>query len=126
MENRSGEWVKQSDYDLDTAEYMFKGGRYIYAVFICHLAVEKAQKGLYYEKRREIPPKSHNLIFLLNQIDIKPPKGPGKFIVKLNEASIPNHYPESLAKLQQVYDEFTTKEILSQAKDFIIWIKKQF
>jgi len=30
----SDEWLKQSDYDMETAEYMFQGGRYFYAVFM--------------------------------------------------------------------------------------------
>ena len=126
MEKRSEEWMKQSDYDLETAEYIYEGGRHIYTVFMCYLAIEKALKGLYYEKRKEIPPKSHNLIYLLNQIGIKPDREPGRFVVKLNEASIPTRYPESLAKLQRIYDEPAAKGILSQTKEFILWIKKQF
>jgi HEPN domain-containing protein len=31
------EWLRQADYDMDTADYMFSGGRYFYAVFMCHL-----------------------------------------------------------------------------------------
>jgi HEPN domain-containing protein len=77
MEKQTQEWLKQSHYDMDTAEYMLEGGRRIYAVFMCHLAIEKALKGLYYENRREFPPKSHNLIYLLNQIGIRPPEDPG-------------------------------------------------
>ena len=41
MNDIASEWIKQSDYDMDTAKYMFNGGRYAYIVFICHLAVEK-------------------------------------------------------------------------------------
>jgi len=41
------EWIKQSDYDLDTAEFMLEGGRYFYSVFMCHLAIEKMLKGIY-------------------------------------------------------------------------------
>ena len=29
---------------MDTAAYMFRGGRYMYTVFMCHLAIEKALK----------------------------------------------------------------------------------
>ena len=125
MEKRTREWFKQSDYDMDTADYMYNGGRQIYAVFMCHLSIEKALKGLYFEKIRAIPPKSHNLIYLLNEIGIKPPEGPGKFIVKLNEASIPTRYPENLSKIQRVYNEATVKEILFQGKELIKWIKQQ-
>jgi HEPN domain-containing protein len=95
MEKRTEEWLRQSDYDMDTADYMHQGGRYMYAVFMCHPAIEKALKGLYYEKQRRFPPKSHNLIYLLNEVGIKPPEEPGKFIVKLSEASVPTRYPEN-------------------------------
>lgn len=39
------EWPRQADYDMDTADFMFSGGRYFYAVFMCHLSLEKALKG---------------------------------------------------------------------------------
>lgn len=126
MEKRTEEWLTQSDYDMDTAQYMHSGGRYIYAVFMCHLSIEKALKGLFHEKKRLIPPKSHNLIYLLNQIDIKPPEKQGKFIVKLNEASIPTRYPENLEKLQKLYTEAVVKDILLGGKEIVEWIKNQF
>jgi HEPN domain-containing protein len=47
MSKRHLEWLKQADYDLDTAEFMVSGKRYFYAVFMCHLSIEKAIKGLY-------------------------------------------------------------------------------
>jgi HEPN domain-containing protein len=126
MEKQTEEWLKQADYDMDTADYMHKGGRYIYAVFMCHLSVEKALKGLYYEKLRKIPPKSHNLIYLMNKIGIKPPEDPGRFIVKLGEASIPTRYPDNLARLQQTYSETVVKNILLNGREVILWIKEQF
>jgi hypothetical protein len=62
MDKRAAEWLKQADYDMGTAEFMAKGGRYFYAVFMCHLAIEKALKGLYEQNLHEIPPKTHNLL----------------------------------------------------------------
>lgn len=125
MEQRTKEWLIQSDYDMDTAEYMHNGARHIYAVFMCHLSIEKSLKGLYYEKLRLIPPKSHNLIYLFNKIGIKPPVEHGRFIVKLNEASIPTRYPENLEKLQKLYNEFVVKDILANGKEVVTWIKRQ-
>jgi hypothetical protein len=34
MEKQTEEWLKQADYDMDTADYMHKGDRHIYAVFM--------------------------------------------------------------------------------------------
>lgn len=43
------EWLRQADYDMDTAEYMFAGDRYFYAVFMCHLSIENSKASI--EKR---------------------------------------------------------------------------
>jgi HEPN domain-containing protein len=125
MEKRTEEWLKQADYDIDAAEYMYGGGRYLYAVFMCHLAVEKALKGLYFERRKEFPPKSHSLVFLLNEIGIKPPENQGRFIVRLSEASIPTRYPENLSKVQKDFTENIVKDILARGKEVIEWTKTQ-
>lgn len=65
------EWLKQADYDMDTAEIMFGNKRYIYAVFMCHLSIEKALKGLYTHRLKEIPPKIHNLVYLVEKIKVQ-------------------------------------------------------
>ncbi|MBA3031372.1 MAG: HEPN domain-containing protein [Desulfobacteraceae bacterium] len=126
MEKRTKEWLAQSDYDVDTASYMFKGGRYIYAVFMCHLSIEKALKGLYYEKIREVPPKTHSLIHLLYAVGISPPENHGRFVVKLNEASIPTRYPENLVQQIKIYNETVVYDILLKTQELIQWIKNQF
>lgn len=122
----SQEWLKQADYDMKTAEIMFDNKRYFYAVFMCHLSVEKALKGLYLERLKEIPPKVHNLVYLLNKIGVKPSEPTGKFLIKLNEASIVTRYPEELDKLQKDFTQPVVKEILLKSKEALEWIKTQF
>jgi HEPN domain-containing protein len=126
MEKRTEEWLRQADYDIDTAEYMYQGGRYLHAVFMCHLAVEKALKGLYFERRNEFPPKSHSLVFLLNEIGLTPPENLGRFMVRLSEASIPTRYPENLSNVQKEFTETIVNDILARSKEVILWIKAQW
>ncbi len=126
MDKRSDEWFKQAEYDLDTAEYMFSGGKFFYAVFMCHLAVEKAIKSLYQQTLKETPPKTHNLVYLLKKIDIKPSQKAGTFIVKLNEASVATRYPEDIEMLQKQYTKEDVKNILAEGREVIEWIKTQF
>lgn len=64
MDNRAKELIKQSEYDILTAKDMYKAGRYIYTVFMCHLAIEKALKALVIAHTKNAPPKIHNLIQL--------------------------------------------------------------
>jgi HEPN domain-containing protein len=126
MDKRTGEWLKQSDYDIDTAEYMYNGGKFFYAVFMSHLSIEKAIKALYQERLKETPPKTHNLVYLLKKIDIKPTETTGKFLVKLNEASVATRYPEDIEKLQRQYTKNDVKNILVESRKVLEWIKTQF
>lgn len=125
MEKRTEEWLRQSDYDFETAEVMFESGRQIYAVFMCHLAIEKAIKGFIYERTRENPPRSHSLVLQLTKLEIRPPERLGKVVVKISEASIPTRYPEDLAKLQQDFSSGVVRELLDGGKEVIAWIKSQ-
>ncbi len=126
MHKKSLEWLKQADYDMDTAEFMCRGQRYFYAVFMCHLAVEKALKGLWLQKLQEAPPKTHNLIFLLDKMGINPDPQRGKVIAKLNEANIATRYPEDIEQMQRNYNQAVTCPILVETKDVLEWIKKQY
>lgn len=123
MQKRTEEWLRQAEYDMGTADAMVEKGRYIHAVFMCHLAIEKALKGLIYQETGEIPPKSHSLVFLLTRMNIRPPDHVGKFIVMLSEASIPTRYPEDLAKVQRDYTAGVVRDILEQGKGTVAWIK---
>ncbi|MFH1943034.1 MAG: HEPN domain-containing protein [bacterium] len=126
MPRNPEEWLKQAEYDLGTAEFMFTGGRYFYSVFMAHLSIEKALKGLYQKELNEIPPKTHNLITILNSVGLKPPDEMGKFLIKINQASVVTRYPEDLSLLQKNYTKPVVKEILDKAKDSLEWIKKMF
>ena len=125
MDKRILEWLKQADYDMDTADFMCKGGRYFYAVFMCHMAIEKALKGLYQQNLQETPPKTHNLIYMLNKIGLRPDEDRGRVITRLNEANIATRYPDDIDKLQSNYTKEITTQILTQAKEVLEWIKQQ-
>jgi len=126
MDKRTGEWLKQADYDLDTAEFRANGGRYFYAVFMCHLAIEKALKGLYLHNLQEAPPKTHNLVYLLNKIGLRPDVDRSKVIAILNEANIATRYPDDIDRLQSKYAPEIASQILAGTKGILEWIKVQF
>ena len=120
------EWLRQADYDMDTAEFMLKGGRSFYAAFMCHLAIEKAVKGLYQWRLRKVPPKVHNLVFLIRRVGIRPPEGVDMLMARLSEAQIATRYPEDLASVQADYGEDAVREVIAQSKEVLKWIKQQF
>ncbi len=126
MNDKHTEWLKQAQYDIETAQFMISGQRYFYAVFMCHLAAEKALKGLYQNKLQEVPPKTHNLIYLLDKIGIRPDESMGKFIARLSEANIAARYPEDLDLLQARYTAPVAVKTVEQTKEVLEWIKQQF
>jgi HEPN domain-containing protein len=119
------EWMHQSDYDLDTAEAMFNSGRNIYCIFMCHLSLEKALKGLLKKRTGEEPIKLHNLIYFVDKIGLALIPEQFDFISMLNKVSVPTRYPDDLQKLITVYTRERTVTILQQTKTIQEWIKKQ-
>jgi len=117
------EWFKQADYDMDTAEFIFSGERYFYSVFMCHLSIEKALKGLYIQKFKDAPPKTHNLLYILEFIDLELPEDMYDFVFTLNRVSVLTRYPDNLQKMLEDYNKEKTNEILGKSKELLIWLK---
>lgn len=55
------QWLDGSKRALEAARHMADAGDYEFALFTCHLAVEKALKGCYVKTKDEQAPKIHNL-----------------------------------------------------------------
>lgn len=119
------EWFFQSDYDLETAIDMFKVGRYVYCIFMCHLSLEKALKGLLIKTKGVFPAKSHNLIYFVEKIELQMADSYFEFLFTLNKVSVPARYPEDLKKLVTTFSKERTDTILNQAKEIQLWIKEQ-
>jgi HEPN domain-containing protein len=125
VKNYREEWQRQSQYDLDTAEAMYDSGRYIYAVFMVHLAVEKALKGLCHERKQEAPPKIHNLLRLCDLMGLALEPDREKFFGDLTAAQIETRYPEELLAVLGAFNKQVAREQLDQARESIAWIAQQ-
>ena len=119
------EWFIQAEYDIETAAAMLSSGRNIYAVFMCHLSIEKALKGLWPNKFKEDAPKTHNLIYLYTRLELDIPDNLRQIIDELNKVSIPTRYPETLEKLFSSYPKDETTNILNNSNSVLTWLKKQ-
>ena len=118
-------WIKTSDYDIATAGAMFKSKRYVYVIFMCHLAAEKLLKAAVCKIIKRVPPKTHDLFLLLKLSNLELPENHRQLIAHLNSASIPKRYPEDITKLTKEYNSATAKIYLNQTKRFLIWLKQK-
>ena len=118
------EWFFQSDYDLDTAYHMLSSGRSVYCVFMCHLSLEKALKGLFIKRFNVFPPKVHDLMYFVDRLSLSPEETQLNFIMWLNRMGIITRYPEDLQSMIKLFSQEQTDKIHEQTKEIQQWIKQ--
>ena len=118
-------WAASANYDLQTADAMYKAGRYLYVVFMCHLAIEKMLKAILVQKFPEdAPPKIHNLINLAQRTKTTLPDNLKDFFQRIDNVSVATRYPEDLRTLSKEFNQDTAKRILTDTKRMIKWLKQ--
>jgi len=115
-------WIKGSEYDIKAARVMNDGGRYIYVIFMCHLAVEKFLKAIVTKKMKRMPPKTHDLFYLIKLAQLDVPAVHQMIISHLNEASIPTRYPEDIKEISKQYNKSVAKRYLEKTKNLLRWL----
>jgi HEPN domain-containing protein len=119
------EWLSQSEYDLGTAQAMLDSRRYIYAVFMCHLAVEKALKALIVKRTGNAPPRTHNLVHLVGLAHPDLAHDEVKFLTRLGSAGVSTRYPEELSQALRDYPPAVVQEYVGKAREIVECLKKQ-
>jgi HEPN domain-containing protein len=109
---------------LETAAHMLRTGRYLYVIFLCHLAIEKMLKANVSEVTHSAPPRTHDLIYLVKKGELEIPQPFLEFIGKINTASIPTRYPEDLQRAISDYPESVARDYLEQTQEIILWLKQ--
>lgn len=125
MNDNVREWLKQADYDMKSAEAMYTTKRYLHVVFMCHLSIEKALKGLVERRTGGTPPRTHSLMQLLRMTGTAPPERVHRLLLRLSEVSVPTRYPENIERIRREYTARVAKEIISQGKEVLAWIRAQ-
>ena len=118
-------WIKSSEYDIKTAEAMYKARRFVYVIFMCHLSVEKSLKAIVAKNTKSVPPKTHDLFYLVKLASLEVPDLHKPILMHLNEASVPTRYPEDINKLIKAYNAVIANRYLKGAKGLLKWLKAQ-
>ncbi|MCX6843221.1 MAG: HEPN domain-containing protein [candidate division WOR-3 bacterium] len=125
LEKPPDEWLRQADYDMDTAGTMFRDGRYFYAVFMCHLSIEKTFKGLYVARFGAQPPRTHSLLYFVGKLGLELPDRMKELVSRLNGLSIPTRYPDDLRRMSAEFDSRRTEGILNESRKVLAWLKSE-
>lgn len=120
----SANWIESAEYDLETARHMLSSGRYLYVVFMCHLAIEKILKAHVAEVRKETPAKTHDLLYLIKRVKLELPETHLEFVGRINNASIPMRYPDNIRRILREYDESVAREYLEKTTEVLNWLRR--
>ncbi len=99
-------WIDSAQDDLQSAEDMLTIKRYNWALFVGHLALEKLLKAKFVLKFNEHPPKTHNLLMLIEKIELEINKDEKLFLMMVNKFNIEARY----AEYKRDFDKICTKE----------------
>jgi len=119
-------WLDIAQYDLDTAETMLNGGRWLYVVFMCQQAVEKLVKGLYVLYVDDNVPKTHNIRVLIERFENLLPKAVTEEHYNLFEDLtihyLNGRYADYKQKLSERLNEQVATDFLGQTKEVFAWL----
>jgi HEPN domain-containing protein len=91
-------WRNTAESDIDTASILVRSGKNIEGMFFCHLCIEKIIKALVVRQIEDIPPKSHDLFYLINLAKIDISESQSEFIQILMKYQLEGRYPEYYPK----------------------------
>ncbi len=119
MDDLVRKWAERAQYDLDTADAMFKAGRHVYVLFCCQQAVEKALKAVIVRKTGEMPPRIHNLLRLAETAGMESTQEQVHFLTKLSGYYIQSRYPEEIRAAGATITQDLAREVLGKTEQTV-------
>jgi HEPN domain-containing protein len=118
-------WLEGSLYDLETAESLWESGRYPYALFFGHLAIEKLLKAVVVRQTGAHAPFTHSLILLASKLTFEIPTeirdNLGLFMEFYSEA----RYPEEQREFYKKCTPQFTRQSLDKVKEVYHWFRQK-
>ncbi|RJQ60619.1 MAG: HEPN domain-containing protein [Stygiobacter sp.] len=121
-------WINISEDDLETAEILFSKDKYLHAGYFLQQSIEKLLKAYYQLIKNDLPPRTHNLVYLAEITGIinELKNEQENILYTLNPMNIETRYPEYREKISKSLTKIKMKEILDNTKELHRWIKEKF
>lgn len=120
-------WIDLADYDIETAEILYNGGRWLYVAFMCHQAIEKTLKAYWCDTLHTDPPFIHNLNRLVENtgLDKEMTDAQLDIVETLVPMNIQARYPEYKEQLARMLSKERCRTIIDETKQLQQWIKNK-
>jgi len=119
-------WIDTSHNDWVTVEAMFAAERYLHCLFWAHLVLEKLAKALWVKTHEEnIPPKVHNIVWLLEEAQVEIAPEDKIFLEVFNRFQLSTRYPDYLHRIDRICTRDLTIEYLDKVKEIRLCLLKK-
>ena len=114
-------WIDTAQNDWITVESLLNTKRYLHCLFWAHLTLEKLAKALWVKNHQDnIPPKVHNVVWLLEESQVEMPAESIVFLEVFNRFQLSSRYPDYLRKMDKLCTQDFTTEQLQKVKEIRI------
>jgi HEPN domain-containing protein len=119
-------WLSTAKEDLETAAALFDSGKYVWSLFIAHLALEKLFKAFWVRNNESnFPPKTHDLNKVVNGTGLVFSDEEKEFFTDVTSFNLEVRYPDYKRKFNKICTkEFTNKYLLKIRNLFECTIEK--
>lgn len=120
-------WYDTANYDIDTAEAMYKTERWLYVAFMCHQAIEKTLKGYWCATQTTDPPYTHNHMRLAEGCNLLEEMSDEQtdLLFSIANYNIEARYPEDKEALFRTLTPQNCRNLIDETKQLIEWIKEK-
>lgn len=120
-------WTDIADYDIGTAESLFKTRRWLYVAFMCHQVIEKTLKAYWCGTREDAPPYTHNHMRLADGCGLYDRMSDEQkdFLDKVTNFNIEARYPEDKDALYRRLTKQACRQMIDETKQLMQWILEQ-
>lgn len=119
-------WIKGAGHDFESAESLYRAGKYDWCLFICHIVIEKALKAAFVKtNNNQLPPKIHNLVRLAELSPIGFSEDAIDLLDKINDFNLEARYPDYKFSFYEICTEEFTSEYFVKVKELLEWIKSR-
>jgi HEPN domain-containing protein len=115
-------WVNQAKNDWDAVNTLFFGKNYLQSLFFAHLVIEKLCKAWIKHNTGNVPPRTHNLNYILSFTPIELNEEKSEFLLTLNRFQLEGRYPEYLTQLHNICNESFTKSLIETTNELRLWL----
>ena len=116
-------WVDTAEKDWVVVQQLFDAKSYVHALFWAHLVLEKLCKAHWVKDNIvNMPPKTHNLIVILENTKLKITDEGESFLRSMNQFQLEGRYPDYANTIYNTYKEANTKIVIDNVNIKRIWL----